>query len=140
MPAEEYADLLGSCGLFAAPRRKEGIGLSFLDAMARGAFVLGYDSPTMNEYIRHAETGWLFNEDIGRADPCRGHRGRASGGARAGGFRVVPRGEGRKVKVLAFIENAPILVRRRNSKSMIAAPLAAAIATLTPMKHRLFDS
>ena len=49
VPADEYADLTGVTVEFAAPRRKEGIGLSFLDAMARGAFVLGYDSPTMSK-------------------------------------------------------------------------------------------
>jgi glycosyltransferase involved in cell wall biosynthesis len=61
--AAEYARLLSRCNVFVAPRLREGIGLSFLDAMARGMCVLAADEPTMNEYICSGENGLLFAPD-----------------------------------------------------------------------------
>ena len=46
---------------FFAPRALEGIGLSFLEAMARGQIVIAPDNPTMNEYIRHRTSGLLYD-------------------------------------------------------------------------------
>ncbi len=43
-----------------APRALEGIGMSFLEAMARGQIVVAPDQPTMNEYVRHRTTGILY--------------------------------------------------------------------------------
>ena len=48
---EKYMDYLSRCNIFIAPRLFEGIGLTFLEAMARGMVVLSPNSPTMNEYI-----------------------------------------------------------------------------------------
>ena len=48
---------------FFAPRALEGIGMSFLEAMARGQIVVAPDHPTMNEYIRHRTTGILYDFD-----------------------------------------------------------------------------
>lgn len=62
LPKAEYQELVASCGLYVAPRKAEGIGLSFLEAMCRGALVIAYDAPTMNEYIRHDVSGWLFTD------------------------------------------------------------------------------
>lgn len=45
---------------YVAPRLHEGIGMSFLEAMARGQCVIAADSPTMNEYITHGVNGLLF--------------------------------------------------------------------------------
>jgi glycosyltransferase involved in cell wall biosynthesis len=47
--------------IFIAPRDYEGIGLSFLEAMAMGKAVIAVDNPTMNEYIADGETGYLFD-------------------------------------------------------------------------------
>lgn len=47
-------------GVFIAPRIEEGIGMSFLKAMAMGRCVVAADRPTMNEYITHGENGVLF--------------------------------------------------------------------------------
>jgi hypothetical protein len=47
-----------------ASRPLEGIGMSFLEAMARGQIVIAPNGPTMNEYIRHRTTGILY--DFGR--------------------------------------------------------------------------
>lgn len=56
-----YIELLTSCNLFFAPRRYEGIGQSFLEAMAYGLAVIAPDSPTMNEYIQHRRNGYLYD-------------------------------------------------------------------------------
>lgn len=45
---------------YFAPRALEGIGMSFLEAMARGQIVVAPDRPTMNEYVRHRTTGVLY--------------------------------------------------------------------------------
>jgi glycosyltransferase involved in cell wall biosynthesis len=47
--------------VFFAPRALEGIGMSFLEAMARGQIVVAPDKPTMNEYIRHRTSGILYD-------------------------------------------------------------------------------
>jgi hypothetical protein len=49
--------------VFVAPRRFEGIGLSFLEAMARGQVVIAENNPTMNEYIVHEVNGLLYEPD-----------------------------------------------------------------------------
>jgi hypothetical protein len=54
-------DMLRSA-YYVAPRKKEGIGMSFLEAMAMGRCVVAPDNPTMNEYIVHGYTGFLYNE------------------------------------------------------------------------------
>lgn len=49
------------CAIYMAPRLKEGIGMSFLEAMAMGRCVIAHDSPTMNEYIENGKTGILYD-------------------------------------------------------------------------------
>ena len=58
-----YLDLLADCDLFFAPRRYEGIGMTFLEAMAMGLAVVAADSPTMNEYITDGVDGFLYDPD-----------------------------------------------------------------------------
>ncbi len=48
--------------IYIAPRHYEGIGLSFLEAMAMGRCVVAFNNPTMNEYIKNGKTGFLFND------------------------------------------------------------------------------
>jgi hypothetical protein len=55
-----YKTMLKSA-LYMAPRLEEGIGMSFLEAMAMGRCVIAPDNPTMNEYIEHGKTGYLYN-------------------------------------------------------------------------------
>ncbi len=50
-----------ACSLYIAPRESEGIGMSFLDAMANGLAVIGANNPTMNEYLLDGENGYLFD-------------------------------------------------------------------------------
>ena len=58
---EEMQDVFKEKGIYVAPREYEGIGMSFLEAMAMGKAVISVDNPTMNEYIRHGENGYLFD-------------------------------------------------------------------------------
>ncbi len=57
---EDYDALVGTAAVYVAPRKVEGIGLSFLEAMARGCAIVAYDAPTMNEYIVDDRSGILF--------------------------------------------------------------------------------
>jgi glycosyltransferase involved in cell wall biosynthesis len=52
---------LKKSNIYLAPRKIEGIGLSFLEAMAIGMVVVAYDNGTMNEYIKHDYNGYLFD-------------------------------------------------------------------------------
>jgi len=60
---EVYLERMSKCGIVIAPRRKEGIGMAFLEAMAMGKCVVAHDDATMNEYIVDGENGILFNAD-----------------------------------------------------------------------------
>ena len=57
----QYLDLLAGCDVFFAPRRYEGLGMTFLEALAMGLAVVAADSPTMNEYITDGTDGFLFD-------------------------------------------------------------------------------
>ncbi len=57
---EEYINFTKSTNIYIAPRKSEGIGMSFLEAMARGAAVIAFDAPTMNEYIEDGINGVLL--------------------------------------------------------------------------------
>ena len=58
---EEMLKDIQTAAFYMAPRKKEGIGMSFLEAMAMGRCVIAPDYPTMNEYIKHGETGYLYD-------------------------------------------------------------------------------
>lgn len=58
---EEMKKDIEAHALYFAPRFHEGIGMSFLEAMAMGRCVVAPDYPTMNEYIRHGENGFLYD-------------------------------------------------------------------------------
>lgn len=60
MPRAEYLRMLEQANIFIAPRLYEGVGMTFLEALAQGCAVFGFDAPTMNEYITHGEDGYLL--------------------------------------------------------------------------------
>lgn len=64
---DEYMRVLSNCNVFIATRPREGIGLSFLEAMGLGMCVVAPDAPTMNEYISSEENGLLFDIENVRA-------------------------------------------------------------------------
>lgn len=58
---EEMWKAIEKVGIYIAPREYEGIGMSFLEAMAMGKAVVAVNNPTMNEYIKNGENGYLFD-------------------------------------------------------------------------------
>jgi hypothetical protein len=56
----DYLALLNRANIFIAPRKVEGVGIAFLEAMARGCCVIAYDGVTMNDYIQHGKNGILI--------------------------------------------------------------------------------
>ena len=58
---QQAQELIKKKGIYIAPRFYEGIGLSFLEAMAMGKAVVAVNNPTMNEYISNNITGYLYN-------------------------------------------------------------------------------
>jgi hypothetical protein len=63
MPREDYRALLSQTHIYIAPRAQEGVGMTFLEAMASGCMVVAANAPTMNEYIHHEQTGILLPFD-----------------------------------------------------------------------------
>lgn len=58
----KYLDALSKASIVIAPRRWEGIGLSYLEALARGIPVVGLDSPVLSEYIKNDYNGKLIRD------------------------------------------------------------------------------
>jgi len=58
---DEYLKLVSKNNIYIAPRLKEGMGMSFLEAMAMGLCIITHNDSTMNEYIVHGENGYLFD-------------------------------------------------------------------------------
>lgn len=58
---DELLNLIKKSAFYIAPREHEGIGLSFLEAMAMGKAVIAVNNPTMNEYIKNNKNGYLFD-------------------------------------------------------------------------------
>lgn len=57
----EMQDFLKNKGIYIAPRYIEGVGTSFLEAIAQGKLVIAHNKPTMTEYIKNGKTGFLCN-------------------------------------------------------------------------------
>lgn len=60
LPREVFQTQIDLCSIFIAPRALEGVGVSQLEAMARGCVVVALDAPTMNEYITDGVNGILL--------------------------------------------------------------------------------
>ncbi|WP_237173389.1 glycosyltransferase [Paracandidimonas lactea] len=58
---QDFVDVLERANVFFAPRMEEGIGQSFLEAMARGQCVVAPNQGTMNEYIIPGLNGLLYD-------------------------------------------------------------------------------
>ncbi len=61
IPKEKYIDLLKTCNVYIAPRKIEGIGWSFIEAMTMGMAVIAINAPTMNQYISNNVSGILYD-------------------------------------------------------------------------------
>jgi glycosyltransferase involved in cell wall biosynthesis len=62
LPKNEYLNIFEKCNVFIAPRKKEGIGITIVEAISRGMFVVGYNDSTMNEYVSDKKLGFIFDE------------------------------------------------------------------------------
>ncbi len=60
---QDYLLLIEKCTFYLAPRKFEGIGMSFLEAMSKGKILIGFNFPTFNEYVTHEINGFLLNAD-----------------------------------------------------------------------------
>jgi hypothetical protein len=58
---EEMEQHLQKSAIYFAPRCLEGIGMSFLGAMAMGRCIIAPNNPTMNEYIEDGINGYLYD-------------------------------------------------------------------------------
>ncbi len=65
----QMQSVLDSTDIYFAPRVSEGIGLSFIEALARGCIVAAWDAPTMNEYITDGVDGILYSDRSDFAKP-----------------------------------------------------------------------
>jgi glycosyltransferase involved in cell wall biosynthesis len=63
LPKEDFLAMMKEVGTVVAPRKKEGIGMSFLEPMAMGKCVIAHDDATMNQYIQNGVNGLLINFD-----------------------------------------------------------------------------
>lgn len=50
---------MSEANIYLSPRKLEGVGMTFIEALSRGMGVIAYDGPTMNEYIEHGTNGYL---------------------------------------------------------------------------------
>jgi glycosyltransferase involved in cell wall biosynthesis len=57
---QDYIRQLANYNVYVAPRRFEGIGMTFLEAMAMGMCVVAENQPTANEYILSGQNGILY--------------------------------------------------------------------------------
>lgn len=61
--AAEFRAVSGAPLFHFAPRLYEGIGMTMLEAMARGQIVVAPDRPTANQYIGHLSSGILYDPE-----------------------------------------------------------------------------
>ena len=47
LPKNEYLNIFEKCNVFIAPRKKEGIGITIVEAISKGMFVVGYNDSTI---------------------------------------------------------------------------------------------
>jgi hypothetical protein len=66
LPFRQYLEVMRPAGTVIAPRKREGIGMAFLEAMAMRKCVIGHQDATMDEYIKHGHNGLLFDADAPR--------------------------------------------------------------------------
>ena len=59
---EKFIQIVSETDVFVCPRKKEGIGMTIVEAISRGVFIVGYNDSTMNEYINQSNMGFLFDE------------------------------------------------------------------------------
>jgi hypothetical protein len=60
---KKFIKLVKQCDVFVAPRKKEGIGMSFIEAISRSKYILAFNNSTMKDYIKNKKIGYLINKN-----------------------------------------------------------------------------
>ena len=68
---QEYDQIVSNANFHIAPRPYEGIGLTLLEFMAKGAFCIALNKPTANEYIENKSNGLLINGEDSQGEKNR---------------------------------------------------------------------
>lgn len=63
LPHNKYIKYVKDCDVFVSPRKQEGIGMGFLEAISMGKYIISNDDSTMNEYILDEKIGFLINNN-----------------------------------------------------------------------------
>lgn len=109
---QQLNECIESAAVYVAPRPYEGIGMSFLEAMAKGRCVIAINHPTMNEYIRHGYTGLLYSDKKyelrGKADIRS-----IQNNTRAYIEKGYREWEGNKHRILDWIQENPVVDKKR---------------------------
>ena len=61
---KQYLRLIKDSDVYISPRKQEGIGMSFLEALSMGKYIIANNDSTMNEYITNDKIGFLINKNI----------------------------------------------------------------------------
>ena len=59
---EKFIKLIKQSDVFVVPRKKEGIGMSFIEALSRAKYILTFNSSTMTDYVKNQKIGYLINK------------------------------------------------------------------------------
>ncbi len=111
---EDYVRKLKECNVFFASRKHEGIGMSFLEALALGKCVVAPDKPTMNEYIEHGKNGLLYN--LRRPKPLDfSNAAQISKNARKRAEEGYANWNNSKMEIIDFINSSSTEIRSANS-------------------------
>ena len=62
LPRNKYLKMIKKCDIFVCPRKQEGIGMSFLEALSMGKYLISNKETTMNEYINNQNIGVFFDK------------------------------------------------------------------------------
>lgn len=63
---KKFLKLLNNSDVFVSPRTKEGIGMSFIEALSRSKYLIAHDHSTMNDYIKNNKYGYLFKSETNK--------------------------------------------------------------------------
>lgn len=118
---EKYIDIVSKSNIYIAPRKFEGIGMSFLEALCRGQCVIAPNYPTMNEYIIHGVNGYLYNlEKLEEIDITNFNLVGEEARARAiDGFK---KWQQQKIKLVEYI-TSPNNIKRKTNLDIFAKKL-----------------
>jgi len=133
----ELQALLTHQKVYIAPRLAEGIGMSFLEAMAMGCAVVAQNDATMNEYIVHGQTGVLVDWSRPDAKASQGLDFQAIGERARRSIEVgYPRFQAELVSVVENWESLFCTPRRPTLAGWVAAVLyGLRHRVLRPLKH-----